>query len=98
MPLQPAGVPSLPTPSRKALSPPGGERPGGNQVESLPAVLRWAFFVFLFSIVFELPERTIPLETHTLTGCVLLLAALLYPRRCFHPIPAALWWFGAYLS
>ena len=59
--------------------------------------MRWAFYLFVASIPFESPDRSIPLEVTTITGAVFLLAALLQPRRCFAQIPKALWFFGAYL-
>ena len=60
-------------------------------------VVRWAFYLFVVSIPFEFPDRSIPLEVTTITGAGFLLAALLQPRRCFAQIPKALWFFGAYL-
>jgi O-antigen ligase len=53
--------------------------------------------VFVASIPFEFPDRTIPLEVTTITGCVFLLTTLFQPRRCFAQVPTALWCFGAFL-
>lgn len=60
-------------------------------------IVRWGFYVFVASIPFEFPARSIPLEVTTITGCVFLLTTLLQPRRCFARAPAALWWFAAFL-
>ncbi len=60
-------------------------------------LVRWAFWLFVASIPFEYPGRSIPVEVTTLTGSVLLLATLLQPRRCFERIPTALWCFGGFL-
>ncbi|HMG18706.1 MAG TPA: O-antigen ligase family protein [Gemmatimonadales bacterium] len=60
-------------------------------------LVRWAFYVFMFSLPFEWPNRSIPVEVTTLTGMVFLLATLIQPRACFARLPTALWWFGAAL-
>lgn len=57
-------------------------------VEATPLV-RWAFYLFVFSIPFEMPQgRTIPLEIPTITGALFLLATLLDRRACYGRIPA----------
>jgi O-antigen ligase len=60
-------------------------------------LVRLALYLFVLSIPFELPKRSIPLEVPTLTGFVLLGATLLNPSACFRRIPAALLFFTAYL-
>lgn len=60
-------------------------------------IVRWAFYLFVFSIPLEDPQRTIPLEVHTITGSLFLLVALLQPRLCFRRPPAAFVCFAAYL-
>jgi len=60
-------------------------------------IVRWAFYAFMFSLPFEWPDRSIPVEVTTLTGVVLLLATLRQPRVCYARLPTALWWFGAAL-
>ena len=52
-------------------------------------VLRWAFYLFVFSIPFEMPNRSIPIEIPTLTGSLFLLATLINPSAAFRRIPAA---------
>jgi len=60
-------------------------------------ILRWAFYAFVFSIIFEGLPIGIPLELTQITGAFLLLAALLQPYLCFRRPPAAFWCFVAYL-
>ena len=60
-------------------------------------VVRWAFYLFVFSLPFEYPKRTIPWEVTTLTCAAFLLAALLQPRTSFARLPWAVRWFGVYL-
>jgi O-antigen ligase len=62
-----------------------------------PPLVRWTFYLFVASIPFEYPGRTIPVEITTITACIFLLAALIEARRCFARWPAALWCFGAFL-
>ncbi|MGE5801476.1 MAG: O-antigen ligase family protein [Gemmatimonadota bacterium] len=60
-------------------------------------LVSWAFYVFMFSLPFEWPDRSIPVEVTTLTGLVFLAATLIQPRVCYARWPTALWWFGAAL-
>ena len=60
-------------------------------------VVRWAFYFFILSIPFEMPNRSIPLETTTITGALFLLTTPLEYRACFGRVPSALVWFGAWL-
>ena len=60
-------------------------------------VVRAALYLFVTSIPFEMPNRPLPIEVPTLTGCVLLAASLLEPRACFRRVPAAFVAFVAYL-
>lgn len=57
----------------------------------------WALYLYVFSLPFEFPQRTIPVETTTVTGAVFLLAALTQPGVCFRRPPAAFWLFVAYM-
>src|SRR5205809_1098457 len=59
--------------------------------------IRWAFYVFVLSLPFEYPPRTIPWEVTTITCAVFLLAALFQPWICFRRFPAAVGWFGGFL-
>lgn len=60
-------------------------------------LVRLAFYLFVLSIPFEMPDRTIPIEIPTLTGCVFLLTTVLNFSALYRRIPAALLWFVAYL-
>jgi O-antigen ligase len=57
----------------------------------------WAFYLYVFSLPFEFPQRSIPVETTTITGAVFLLAALTQPSVCFRRPPAPFWLFVAYM-
>ena len=61
-----------------------------------PAV-RLALFLFILSIPFEFPRRSIPLEIPTLTGMIFLATTVLNPGLAFRRIPAAVFWFGLHL-
>lgn len=81
-----------PTASRRAVT---GASAGGEAVHPL---VRWGLYLFVFSLPFEWPQRSIPVEVTTLTGAIFLLATLVQPRRCFARLPTPLWWFGAALT
>ena len=58
----------------------------------------WTFYIFLFSLLFEYPKKTIPMEVPTILGFVFMLAALfLQPRLCFAALPKPLLWFVVFL-
>jgi O-antigen ligase len=61
-------------------------------------LLQAGLLLLIASIPFEYPERTIPLEIPTLTGAIFLLLTLFHPRRCYGHLPAAVLWFGVYLT
>jgi O-antigen ligase len=65
--------------------------------EVLP-IVRWAFYLFVASLPFEMPHRTIPFEIPTITGSILLATTALQPGTCFRRIPGAFAWFVVYLS
>jgi len=64
---------------------------------TINVLLRLAFYLFVFSIPFELPQRTFPVEIPTITGAVFLLFTILQPVKSYRRIPAAVLWFVAYL-
>lgn len=61
------------------------------------ALTRWTFYLFVASIPFEYPDRSIPLEVTTLTAAVFLLATLRQPVVCYRQAPRAALWFLGYL-
>lgn len=67
-----------------------GERP-------LNAIVRWTFYLMVFSIPFEFPDRSFPIEIPTITASLFLFATLLEPRACYAKKPAALLCFVTYL-
>ena len=56
-----------------------------------------ALYLYAFSLPLETPVRSIPVEVHTASGAVLLLAALVQPTLCFARPHPAFWWFAIYL-
>lgn len=60
-------------------------------------VVRAAFYLFVLSIPFEMPDRSIPVEVTTMTGAIFLLATLLQPRASYRQIPGTVLWFLVYL-
>jgi O-antigen ligase len=60
-------------------------------------VLRAAFYLFILSIPFEMPNRIFPVEIPTITGAVFLLATILSPSASYRKIPGSVFWFFGYL-
>jgi O-antigen ligase len=88
-----AGRPPLAA-TRATLVATGGDSGAAPAVSPL---VHWMFYLFIFSLPFEYPKRTFPVEVTTLTCGVFLLATLLQVRACFRWVPRALPWFGAFL-
>ena len=59
--------------------------------------IRGAFYVFVLSLPFEYPQRSIPWEVTTITCALFLLAAGFQPWVSFRRFPRALWGFVGYL-
>jgi len=70
--------------------------PSGARVVISP-VVRLAFYFFILSIPFEMPNRTIPLEIPTITGSLFLLWTVFSFGTVYRRIPTPLFWFGAWL-
>lgn len=64
--------------------------------EQVHPVLRWAFYLFIFSLTFEGTDFG-PVELPNIAGALLLLAVLFQPRLFLRVPPPAFWCFGAYL-
>src|SRR4051812_31156248 len=60
-------------------------------------LVRATFYLFILSIPFEMPQRSIPIEIPTLVACLFLLATIIQPSVAYRRIPAAMLWFIAYL-
>jgi O-antigen ligase len=67
------------------------------QAHRISLLVRLAFYLFVFSIPFEMPDRTIPIEIPTLTGLIFVIASLINFRAVYRRIPGAILWFGVYL-
>src|SRR5438067_70167 len=65
--------------------------------DGVARIVRGTFYLFIFSLLFELPQRRIPVEIPTLTGMLVLGVALLRPRRYFRWPPREIWCFIACL-
>jgi len=61
------------------------------------AIVRAALYLYVISIPFEMPDRTIPVEIPTLAAAILLLTTMVQPAVCYRRIPSALLWFAAWL-
>ena len=59
-------------------------------------IVRAALYLYVASLPFEFPARSIPLEYHTLTGGVLVLAALTDPRAAYRAPSPAFWLYAIY--
>src|SRR5262245_1608824 len=60
-------------------------------------LVRWAFYVFIFSLLFEWPDRPIPIEIPTLIGFIFLAFTLLQPKVCYRRAPKELCFFAVYM-
>src|SRR5215470_4143403 len=70
------------------------KRPNYRAVHPL---VRRAFYVFIFSLLFEWPDRPIPMEIPTLIGFIYLALTLLRPKVCYRRVPKELCFFAAYI-
>src|SRR5262245_38396190 len=60
-------------------------------------MVRGAFYVFIFSLLFEWPDRPIPMEIPTLIGFIYLAFTLLQPKVCYRRFPIELGFYAVYL-
>src|SRR5262245_21847116 len=60
-------------------------------------LVRCAFYVFIFSLLFEWPDRPIPMEVPTLIGFIYLAFTLLQPKVCYRRFPKELCFFAVYI-
>jgi O-antigen ligase len=78
------------------LVPPPPPPPPPAEVTVRPLV-RWAFYLLVCSIPFELPDRPFPIEIPTLTAFIFLLATAVDLRACFARRPLAVTCFAVWL-
>ncbi|HEX5081457.1 MAG TPA: hypothetical protein VFY40_05390, partial [Blastocatellia bacterium] len=60
-------------------------------------LVRYAFYVFIFSLLFEWPDRPIPMEIPTLIGFIYLAFTLIQPEVCYRRLPRELCFYAVYL-
>src|SRR5215510_14629166 len=60
-------------------------------------LVRWAFYVFIFSLPFAWPDKPIPIEIPTLIGFIFLAFTLLQPKVCYRRAPKELCFFAVYM-
>ena len=60
-------------------------------------LVRWAFYAFIFSLLFEWPDKPIPMEIPTLIGFIYLAFTLLQPKVCYRRVPKELCFFALYI-
>jgi O-antigen ligase len=60
-------------------------------------LVRCAFYVFIFSLLFEWPDRPIPMEIPTLIGFIYLAFTFLQPKVCYRRVPKELLFYALYL-
>jgi O-antigen ligase len=78
-------------------APPARQAPAVVRTRSdVNVLVRLAFYLFVFSIPFEMPNRSIPIEIPTLTGAIFLLTTLFQPSKSYRHIPGAFLWFVVY--
>jgi len=67
-------------------------------VAPVSRLVKWALYLMVFSIPFELPQRqVIPVEIPTLTAAIFLLTTALQPRLAYGRLPSPLGWFFGFL-
>ncbi|HET9512909.1 MAG TPA: hypothetical protein VFO95_03190, partial [Gemmatimonadales bacterium] len=77
---------------------PAGTAPASRVSPPVHRLVQAAFYAFVASLAFEIPNRTIPMEVPTLMGAVFLLTTILQPGVCYERLPGAFWWFLAYVG
>jgi len=88
---------SLPPAARTPEPWPRGPQPVAAAGPRVQPVVRWALYLYVCSIPFEMPQRSLPVEIPTLVGCVFLLATLLDRRAAYGRIDLPLVSFAGYL-
>ena len=73
-----------------------GRRAKGPNHRAVNPLVRGAFYVFIFSLLFEWPDRPIPMEIPTLIGFIYLAFTLLQPKVCYRQFPKELWFYAVY--
>jgi O-antigen ligase len=74
-----------------------GQRAKGTNPRAVNPLIRGAFYVFIFSLLFEWPDRPIPMEIPTLIGFIYLAFTLLQPKVCYRYFPKELGFYAVYI-
>src|SRR5262249_27297002 len=74
-----------------------GQRAKGTNHRAVNPLVRGVFYVFIFSLLFEWPDRPIPMEIPTLIGFIYLAFTLLQPKVCYRYFPKELWFYAVYV-
>src|SRR5262245_15284410 len=74
-----------------------GQRAKGLNHRAVNPLVRGAFYVFIFSLLFEWPDRPIPMEIPTLIGFIYLAFTLLQPKVCYRQFPKAFGFYAVYV-
>src|SRR5262245_23831320 len=80
--------------SRRPVAGHLAKRPNHRVVNPL---VRCAFYVFIFSLLFEWPDRPIPMEIPTLIGFIYLAFTFLQPKIFYRRVPKELCFFAVYI-
>ena len=94
---QPVGVPLPRTITLQSAPSVPAAPPVVDSRSTINVLVRLAFYLFVLSIPFEMPTRSIPVEIPTLTGCLFLLATIIQPSVIYRRIPGAVLWFVGWL-
>jgi O-antigen ligase len=86
-------LPSVPE-SRRRVTGLGAKKQNYRAVHPL---VRCAFYVFIFSLLFEWPDRPFPMELPTLIGFIYIALTLLQPKVCYRRFPIELGFYAVYL-
>src|SRR5262247_4279445 len=74
-----------------------GRRAKGPNHRAVNPLVRGAFYVFIFSLLFEWPDRPIPMEIPTLIGFIYLAFTFLQPKIFYRRVPKELCFFAVYI-
>ncbi len=74
-----------------------GQRAKGTNHRAVNPLVRGAFYVFIFSLLFEWPDRPIPMEIPTLIGFIYLAFTLLQPKVCYRQFPKEFGFYAVYV-
>jgi O-antigen ligase len=91
------GTNTIPLPGAAPRRQVPGQRAKGTNHRAVNPLVRGAFYVFIFSLLFEWPGRPIPMEIPTLIGFIYLAFTLLQPKVCYRYFPKELGFYAVYI-